>query len=76
MVKNGIFGSIIKSCSANYAPSGAKYRAKLSVKFCVKDALQLSNTARICCPDKARDWTTSLEAKIKILPVSPVYNLL
>ena len=33
MVKNGIFESMIKLCSANYAPSGAKSRAKLRVKI-------------------------------------------
>ena len=33
MVKNDIFESMIKLCSANYAPSGAQSRAKLSVKI-------------------------------------------
>ena len=66
MVKNGIFESMIKLCSANYASSGAQNRAKLSAKLCVKVALQLHKTTRICCPDKARDRTTPSEAKIKI----------
>ena len=33
MVKNGIFESMIKLCSANYAPSGAQNPTKLSVKI-------------------------------------------
>ena len=33
MVKNGIFESMIKLCSAKYAPSGAQNRANLSVKI-------------------------------------------
>ena len=33
MVKNGIFESMIKLCSVNYAPLGAQNRAKLSVKI-------------------------------------------
>ena len=36
MVKNDIFESMIKLCSANYAPSGAQNRAKLSVKIVCK----------------------------------------
>ena len=69
MVKNGIFESIIKLCSANYAPSGAQNRAKVSVKIVRKFALQLRKTTRICCTDKARDRITPSEAKIKILYV-------
>ena len=70
MVKNDIFESVIKLCSANYAraPSGAQNRAKLSVKI-VKVALQLRKTTRIFCPYKARDRITPSEAKIKILYV-------
>ena len=33
MVKNDLFESMIKLCSANYAPSGEQNRAKLSVKI-------------------------------------------
>ena len=33
MVRNGVFESMIKLCSVNYAPSGAQNRAKLSVKI-------------------------------------------
>ena len=69
MVKNGIFESMIKLCSANYAPSGAQNRAKLSVKVVRRGALQLRKTTRICCPDKARDRITPSEAKIEILYV-------
>ena len=70
MVKNGIFESIIKLCSANYAPSGAQNRAKVSVKIVAyRVALQLRKTTRICCPDKARNRITPSEVKIKILYV-------
>ena len=57
---------MIKLCSANYAPSGAQNRAKLSVKIVRKGR---TPTTRICCPDKARDRITPSEAKIKILYV-------
>ena len=41
-------------------------------KLCVKVALQLCKTTRICCPDKVRDRITPSEAKIKILYVKPI----
>ena len=44
MVKNGIFESIIKLCSANYAPSGAQNRAKVSVKIVRKGRTPTSQT--------------------------------
>ena len=69
MVKNGIFESIIKVCSANYAPSGAQNRAKVSVKIVHKGRTPTSQTAHICCPDKASDRITPSEANIKVLYV-------
>ena len=69
MVKNGIFESMIKLCSANYAPSGAQSRAKLSVKTVRKGVTPTSqNHANLLSCDKARDIIPS-EAKIKILYV-------
>ena len=47
MVKNGIFESMIKLCSANYAPSGAQNRAKLSVKIVRKAHSNFAKLARI-----------------------------
>ena len=69
MVKNCIFESIIKLCSANYAPSGAQNRAKVSVKIVRKGRTPTSQTYANLLPDKARDRITSSEAKIKILYV-------
>ena len=66
MVKNCIFESIIKLCSANYAPSDAQNRAKVSVKIVRKGRTPTSQNYAICCPDKARDRLTPSEAKIKI----------
>ena len=69
MVKNGIFESMIKLCSANYAPSGAQNRAKLSVKIVRKGRTPTSqNYANVLSWDKARDITPS-EAKIQVLYV-------
>ena len=69
MVKNGIFESMIKLCSANYAPSGGQNRAKLSVKIVRKGRTPTSqNYANLLSWDKGRDITPS-EAKIKILYV-------
>ena len=66
MVKNGIFESMIKLCSANYAPSGAQNRAKLSVKIVRKGRTPTSqNYAYLLSWDKARDITPS-EAKINV----------
>ena len=42
MVKIGISESMIKLCSANYAPSGAQNRAKLSVKIVRKGRTRTS----------------------------------
>ena len=69
MVKNGIFESIIKLCSANYAPSGVQNHANVSVKIVRKGRTPTSQNMRICCPGKARDGITPPEAKIKILYV-------
>ena len=44
MVKNGIFESMIKLCSANYAPSGAQIAPNWASTLCVKVALQLRKT--------------------------------
>ena len=44
MVKNGIFESIIKLCSANYAPSGAQKRANVSDKIVRKGRTPTSQT--------------------------------
>ena len=69
MVKNGIFESMIKLCSANYASSGAQNRAKLSVKIVHKGRTSTSQNYANCCPDKVRDRIIPSEAKIKILYV-------
>ena len=69
MIKNGIFESMIKLCSANYAPSGAQNRAKLSVKIVHKGRTLTSQNYANCYPDKVRDRITPSEAKINILYV-------
>ena len=71
MVKNGVFESMIKLCSANYAPSGAQNRAKLSVKIVRKGRTPtLQNYANLLSWYKVRDdRITPSEAKIKILYV-------
>ena len=69
MVKNGIFESIIKLCSANYAPSGAQNRAKVSVKIVRKGRTPPSQTYANLLSHKARDGINPSGAKIKILYV-------
>ena len=63
MVKNGIFESMIKLCSAKYAPSGAQNRAKLSVKIVRKGRTSTSQNYANCCPDKVRDRITRQRPK-------------